>query len=189
MSTSTLSKYWWVIALRGVFAVLFGVMAFIWPGLTLIALVLLFAVYAMVDGFLAVVAGLTHTRSNQRWWMLLLEGVVGIAAGVLTILWPDLTAIALVYLIGAWAIVTGVMEVVAAIRLRQEIENEWLLVLAGILSIGFGVAMVIWPGAGALTLVWLIGGYAVAFGVLLIVLSFRLRGQTKAADRGALRPV
>ena len=191
MSTYSLSKYWWLIALRGVFAVLFGVMAFVWPGLTLLALVLLFAAYALTDGVLALVAGLTHSQSKQRWWMLLLEGVVSIAAGVLTILWPDLTAVALVYLIGAWAIVTGVMEVVAAIRLRQEINNEWLLALAGILSIAFGVAMVIWPGAGALTLIWLIGGYAVVFGVLMIVLGFRLRGlrsQTKSTDREALRP-
>lgn len=188
MLTHSLSKYWWLIALRGLMAVVFGLMAFVWPDLTLLALVLLFGIYASVDGFLTLVAGLTHTKTNQRWWMLLIEGLVSIAAGVITVLWPGLTAIALVYLIGSWAIVTGVMEVVAAIRLRQEIHNEWLLALAGILSIAFGVAIVIWPGAGALTVIWLIGGYAVTFGLLLIVLGFRLRSQSKSTDQGALRP-
>lgn len=189
MSTQTLSKYWWLIALRGLFAVLFGVMAFIWPNLTLVALVFLFGGYALADGILAVVAGLTRSGKNQRWWMLLLEGLVGIAAGILTIVRPGLTAVALLYLIAGWAIVTGVMEIVAAIRLRQEIKNEWLLALGGVLSIAFGVALAVWPGAGALALIWLIGSYAIVFGVLLIILGFRLRSQNKPADQKAFRAV
>jgi uncharacterized membrane protein HdeD (DUF308 family) len=170
-----LSRNWWLIALRGVAAILFGILAFVWPGATLTFLVLLFGAYALADGLLAVVAALTNNAGERRWWVLL-EGLVGIAAAVLTFLWPGATAFSLLYLIAAWAILTGVLEIVAAIELRREISNEWFLILSGIASVILGVLLVLFPGAGALSVIWLIAAYAVVFGVLLVVLSLKVKG-------------
>ena len=174
-----LARNWWALALRGVAAVLFGIMAFAWPGMTLGVLVLLYGAYALVDGVLAIIAAVAGRTSGMPWWALLLEGVLGITVGILTFAWPGITALVLLYLIAAWAVATGVFEVVAAIRLRREIRGEWLLALSGIISVLFGVALVINPVGGALAVVWLIGAYAIAFGVLLIALGFRLRGVAK----------
>jgi uncharacterized membrane protein HdeD (DUF308 family) len=181
---TAVAQNWWLLALRGVLAILFGIIAFVWPGITLLVLVLLFGAYALLDGVFSIVAAFSDRASKQRWWVLLLEGLLGIAAGIIAFLWPGMTAFALVYLIAAWAIITGVLEIAAAIRLRQEIEGEWLLALGGVASIIFGVLMVIWPGTGALALVWLIGAYAIVFGVLMIALAFRLRswGRTHRGD-------
>lgn len=172
---ATLSRNWWVLAIRGVAAILFGIAAFLWPGITLTVLVLLFGAYVLVDGIFAVVAGISVRKEQERWWMMVLEGVAGIIIGVLTFLYPSITALVLLYFIAAWAIVTGAFEIAAAIRLRREIEGEWLLALAGIASLIFGVLLVIMPGPGALALIWLIGAYAIVFGVLMLVLAFRLR--------------
>jgi len=136
-----------------------------------------------------VIAGLTRHNGSQPWWLLLIEGSVGILAGVLTFLSPGLTAIALLYLIAAWAIVTGMVEIVSAIRLRADIKNEGLLALSGVLSVVLGVVLVIWPGASALGLVWLIGAYALVFGLLQIGLSFRLWNWQNSVPLVALRPV
>jgi uncharacterized membrane protein HdeD (DUF308 family) len=174
-----LARNWWALALRGLAAVLFGIMAFAWPGMTLGVLVLLYGAYALVDGVLAIIAAVAGRTSGMPWWALLLEGVLGITVGILTFAWPGITALVLLYLIAAWAVATGVFEVVAAIRLRREIRGEWLLALSGIISVLFGVALVINPVGGALAVVWLIGAYAIAFGVLLIALGFRLRGAAK----------
>jgi uncharacterized membrane protein HdeD (DUF308 family) len=168
----TLARYWWAVALRGLLAVLFGLAAFFWPGITLVTLVFLFGAYALVDGVFALVSAF---RADDR-WPLLFEGVVGIAAGVVAFVWPGITALALLYLIAAWAIITGILEIVAAVRLRKVIENEWLLALGGVASIILGVILVVAPGAGALGLVWAIGAYAILFGIALIALGFRLRG-------------
>jgi len=170
-----LARNWWVLALRGVFAIIFGILALIWPDLTLFVLITLFGAYALVDGIFAVIAGIRSYGRNERWWAVLLEGVAGIILGVLTFLWPGTTALVLVYFIAAWALITGIFEIVAAIRLRKEIEGEWMLVLSGIVSILFGLFLVVAPGAGALGLTWVIGAYAVVFGILLIILAFRLR--------------
>jgi uncharacterized membrane protein HdeD (DUF308 family) len=170
-----LARNWWVLALRGVLAIIFGVLALIWPGLTLFVLIALFGAYALVDGIFAVIAGIASYGRNERWWAVLLEGIAGIILGVLTFFYPGITALVLVYFIAAWALITGIFEIVAAIRLRKEIEGEWMMVLSGIVSIIFGLFLVVAPGAGALGLTWVIGAYAIAFGILLIILAFRLR--------------
>jgi len=173
----TLTRNWWVLAARGALAVLFGLLALIWPGITVLALVLLFGAYALVDGVMALYTALfDRGRLGGRGagW-LVLEGVAGVLAAIGAIVWPGITALVLLYLIAAWALVTGVAEIVAAIRLRREIEGEWLLILTGALSIMFGLLAFVFPGAGALAVVWLIATYAIAFGVVMVILAFRLR--------------
>jgi uncharacterized membrane protein HdeD (DUF308 family) len=171
-----LSRNWWVLALRGLAAIVFGVLAFLWPSITLFVLVLLFGAYMFVDGIFAIVAAVRAAGREARWWLLLIEGVLGVLAGLVAAFWPGLTALALLYFIAAWAIVSGILEVIGAIRLRQEIEGEWALGLSGALSVLFGILLVVIPApAGLLSLVWLIGAYALVFGVLLLVLAFRLR--------------
>jgi uncharacterized membrane protein HdeD (DUF308 family) len=165
-----------MLALRGLAAIVFGVLAFVWPDITLFALVLLFGAYMLVDGIFAIVAAVRAAGREARWWLLLIEGVLGVLAGLVAAFWPGLTALALLYFIAAWAIVSGILEVIGAIRLRQEIEGEWALGLSGALSVLFGILLVVIPApAGLLSLVWLIGAYALVFGVLLLVLAFRLR--------------
>lgn len=173
------AKNWWVFALRGLFAIIFGVLAFVWPEATITALVLIFGAYAVVDGLLSAYTGFTDP--NYRWWVGLLEGIVGVAAGLVAFFYPGLTAIALVYLVAVWAILTGAFEIWGAIKLREEIKGEWLLALSGVASIAFGLLLAFFPGMGVLTLVWLIAGYAIIFGVMTIMLAFRLRN---AGDGG-----
>ncbi len=171
-----LTRSWWALALGGVAAVLFGILAFIWPNIALIVLVALFGAYALVDGIFSIVTAAEGAAYHQSWIWPALRGVAGIAAGVITFIRPGITALALLYVIVAWAIVTGVLEIVTAIYLRREMTNEWMLILAGALSVLFGVLLiVIGPSAGILALVWLIGTYAIIVGVLRIGLAFRLR--------------
>lgn len=170
-----LIQNWWALALRGVLGILFGLAAFLFPGITLGALILLFAVYAMVDGVFAIVAGIRAAEHHERWGAFLLEGIAGIAAGVLTLVWPALTAVVLLYLIAIWSVIKGALKIAAAIRLRRTIRGEWLLGLNGAFSVLFGILLVAMPAIGLLTLVWLVGAYAVIFGALLLGLAFRLR--------------
>jgi uncharacterized membrane protein HdeD (DUF308 family) len=163
-------------ALRGVAAVIFGVVALIWPGQTLQILVLVFGAYALVDGIFSVIAGIAFRQYFERWWAVLLEGVAGILIGVLTFIYPNITALVLLYFIAAWALITGVFEIVAAIQLRRVITGEWAMILGGLLSILFGVLLFVFPGAGAVSVIWLIGIYAIFFGITLIIFAFRLRG-------------
>jgi len=172
---TSLTRNWWLVVLRGVLAVLFGLAAFLWPGLTWLTLIVLFGIYALVDGFIAVFTGLTHVKDSPRWWVFLLEGLLGIGAGVVAVTWPGLTTLVLLAMIAAWAVLSGVLEIAAAIRLRREITNEWLLVLGGILSIGFGVLLMLQPVAGSLAVIWIIGAYELIFGVVMILLGFRLK--------------
>jgi uncharacterized membrane protein HdeD (DUF308 family) len=172
---------WWALLLRGIAAVLFGLAALFWPGLTLFVLVIFFGAYALVDGIFAITAGIRG--SGGRRWLLLAEGVLGVLAGLVAFFWPDITALVLLYVIAAWAIFTGILKVVLAISLRREIENEWLMILSGVLSVVFGVILAVLPGVGLLSLVWLVGIYAVIFGVALIVLGFRVRGHRRESSR------
>jgi uncharacterized membrane protein HdeD (DUF308 family) len=169
-----LAKRWWLILLRGIVAILFGVVAFAWPHITLLSLVLVYGVFAIVDGLVALVTAATGGRAVSAWWLVLV-GILSIAAGVVAFAWPGITALILILLIGAWAIAHGIVEIAAAIQLRKEIDNEWLLILAGVLSVVFGILVIAAPGAGALGLVWAIAAYAIVFGALLIGFSFRLR--------------
>lgn len=170
-----LARNWWALVLRGFFDVLFGITAFVWPGITLAVLVLLYGAFALVDGSFAIAAVLVGRTRGMPSWALLVEGLAGIAVGAITFFWPGITQLALLFMIAAWAVVTGVFEIVAAVRLRKEIRGEWLLALSGVLSVAVGVALVVNPGAGLLAISWMIGTYAIIFGVLFIVLGFRLR--------------
>jgi uncharacterized membrane protein HdeD (DUF308 family) len=172
-----LSRNWWVLALRGVAAVIFGILAFIWPGITFTSLVLLFGAYALWNGVFALI-GVFRSEGDRR-WSLILEGVVGILAGLVAFFWLGAATLAMLLVIGAWAIVTGIFEIVAAFRLREEIEGEWLLLISGLLSVLFGAAIAVWPGAGLLAITWMIGSYAFVFGILLIFLAFRVRGMRR----------
>ena len=174
---ATLARNWWTLVIRGVAAIIFGVLAYLWPSATFAALVLLFGAYALVDGALAFV-GAFRTQGDRR-WSLILEGVVGIAAGVVTFLWPGAAGLGLLIVIAAWALITGIFEIVSAIRLRKEIEGEWLLLLSGLLSVLFAVTLVLWPAAGALAVTWIIGAYAIAFGIVLIALGIKLRNEKR----------
>ncbi len=171
---------WWAVGLRGLAAIVFGVLAFIWPQIALTVLVLLFGAYALWDGVFAVIAALRFRSGEGHRWLLFIEGLAGIAAGLITFFYPGITAFVLLYVIAAWAIITGVMEILAAIRLRREIQGEWLLLISGLLSVVFGILLVIFPSAGALAVVWLIAAYAILFGILLIALAFRLRSRVEA---------
>jgi uncharacterized membrane protein HdeD (DUF308 family) len=166
---------WWALALRALAAILLGVIAIMLPGPTLAAIVIVFGIYAITDGILAIVAAIRGIREKERWAPMLLEGIVGLVAGAIAILWPGIGALALTYLVAAWALVTGAFEIAAAIRLRKEIKGEWLLLLAGLLSIALAVLLVLFPGAGALTLVWWLGAYAFAYGIVSLALAFRVR--------------
>jgi uncharacterized membrane protein HdeD (DUF308 family) len=169
---------WWVLGLRGVAGILLGIAAFVWPGITLLVLVVLFGAYLLVDGVFALAGG-----AMGRSWLLILIGALGVIAGILTLVWPGITALVLVFLAAARFIVGGAFELIAAIRLRRVIDNEWLLIVVGVLSILFGVLLFAFPAAGLLTLVYLIGAYAFVIGVLFLALAFRLRSRRASPAR------
>lgn len=169
-----LARNWWIILLRGLLAILFGVLAFIWPGITLLTLILLYAGFALADGVLSLIAAVRGGTPTPRWWLALV-GVMGIGVGILTIFYPQITGLVLLMFIAAWAVVTGVLQIYGAIKLRDEIEGEWWLVASGVLSVIFGVLLVLWPGAGALAMVLVIGSFAIIFGSLLVGFALRLR--------------
>jgi len=170
-----LARNWWALALRGVAAIIFGVIALFWPPTAIIALVAIFGAYALVDGILNLVAAVRAGRTGQRWGALVFEAIVSLAVGILTLFFPGVTALALVLLVAAWSLVTGVAEVVAAIKLRKVIQGEWLLAVSGILSIAFGVLLFISPLIGAIAIAIWIGAYSLVFGALLVGLALRLR--------------
>jgi uncharacterized membrane protein HdeD (DUF308 family) len=176
------ARHWWMVALRGLIAVLFGIAALVWPRIALEVLVLLFGAFALVDGVIAIIVAIHSRHIFTDWWVWLLEGLAGLAAGVAAFAWPGLTERVLLYVIATWAIITGVFEIIAAIGLREILERVWLLVLDGILSVILGLLLVIRPAAGALALTWVIGLYAIIAGLLLFVLAFELRKLSKAIE-------
>lgn len=171
----SLSRNWWLVLLRGIVAILFGILAFVWPTITWLTLIVMFGVYAIVDGLVTIITGLSRTKETPRWWVFLGEGLLTIAAGVIALIWPGLTTLVLIYILASWAVITGVLEIAAAVRLRDEISNEWILGLGGFVSMALGILLFLQPAAGGIAIIWIIAGYALVFGILLVILAFRLR--------------
>jgi uncharacterized membrane protein HdeD (DUF308 family) len=174
-----LERSWWALAIGGVVSVLFGLLVFRWPGLALVALITLFGAFALINGIFTIIVAIEGAAHHRSWIWPLVGGAVSVLAGLVTFMWPGITALALLYLIAIWAIVTGVSEIVGALQLRRELPHEWLYIAAGVVSVLFGLFMIARPGKGALTLIWLIGAYAVIYGVLRISLGFRMRSLSR----------
>lgn len=173
-----LSRNWWLFLLRGCCAIVFGVLTFAWPGVTLVTLVLLYGAYALVDGIFALLAALMGNHPGPRWWLAIV-GVLGIGAGLLTWFMPGLTAVILLFFIAFWAIALGAMQIAGAIRLRKEIDNEWMLIASGVISVLFGLFLLAQPAAGVLGVLLIIGAYAIVHGAALIALAFRLKSHSR----------
>jgi uncharacterized membrane protein HdeD (DUF308 family) len=179
---AALAERWWVPVVRGIAAVVFGVLALVAPSISLFALVIMWGAYAFVDGAFNLVHAARRPESTRSWWWLAIEGLVSLAAGIFTFTYPGVTTLVLLSIIGVWAVLTGVAEIAAAIRLRREVSGEWLLAATGVLSIVFGIFLLLSPRAGALALVWVIGVYAIAFGLMLIALGLRLHNWFRRAQ-------
>jgi uncharacterized membrane protein HdeD (DUF308 family) len=173
--TIALATNWWSPVIRGLVAILLGIITLTWPGITLGALVLLFGAYALIDGIFSIAGAWRASKAHERWGFLIFEGIAGIIAAVVTFVLPAITALALVFVVAAWAIVTGIFEIAAAVRLRRYIKGEWLLVLGGIASVVFGILLAVSPLVGALVLAIWLGVYALIFGAMLVGLGLRLR--------------
>ena len=182
MLANILSRYWWVILIRGVLWILFGLVVFAWPGISLVALTLTFGIFVLMDGAGCIVKAVAGRAEHEHWWMLLLGGIAGVLVGLLTFVSPRAVALVLLFYVAIWALTTGFLQVVAAVRLRKEIEGEFWFGLSGVLSMVFGILLITRPAAGALTVLWVIAAYAIVFGAVLIGLAFRVRGfATRAA--------
>jgi len=178
-----LFRKWWLFAAGGVLAIVFGILALTRPEQTLQALALVFGAFALVDGIFAAIAGIALHGHIERWWAVLLEGVTGIVIGLLTFFWPNTTALVLLYFIGTWAVITGVFEIVAAIQFRRIIAGEWAFILGGLLSVILGILLFVFPAVGAVSLVWLIGIYAIAAGATEMIFAFRLHSLCLQFDK------
>jgi uncharacterized membrane protein HdeD (DUF308 family) len=174
-----LAHNWWTLLLRGIIALVFGLLCFAYPSVTLLVMTMMFGVYALLDGILALASSITTAPGRPLWWSTIFEGIVGVIFGLVILIWPGITAFVLLYLIGVWAIITGIFEITAAIRLRQHFTNEWLLIISGAASVIFGLLILVIPRAGALAVVWWIGTYAIFFGMAFTALAFRLRGWVR----------
>lgn len=177
-----LAQNWWLFLLRGLCAIVLGVLAFVWPGATLLTLVLLYGAFALVDGVTAIITAIKGEQLTSRWWLAIIGGL-GIVAGILTLYWPGLTALVLLLFIAIWAIATGITQIIGGLRLRKEIANEWLPIVSGVLSVLFGLLLLAQPGAGVLAMIFAIGAYAIAQGILMVAFSLRLRRHAHAANR------
>ncbi len=187
--SSLLAQNWWAVALRGVFAIIFALIAFFSPGATILSLVLFFSAYMLVDGVFGIVSGIRAASNHQRWGLLILEGILNILVGIIAFIMPGLTVLFFVTLVAVWSLITGVLMIVAAFKLNPEYGRGWLI-FSGIVSVLFGVALLIAPLVGAVVLTWWLGAYALAFGISLLVLAFKLRGHRSheggvVAARGA----
>jgi uncharacterized membrane protein HdeD (DUF308 family) len=180
--SEVLAERWWAVGLRGVLAIIFGLLCLLTPGIAIGALVLLFAAYMLVDGVFAIISGIRAARSGERWGLLILEGVVDLAAGAIAVIWPAITLVALVWIVAIWAIVSGALMLAAAFALNRD-YGRWLLALGGIASLVFGILLIIEPLIGAVVLTLWIGAYALVFGVLLLVLGFQLNSKREAISR------
>ena len=173
--TTLLSQTWWVLLLRGLFALAFGVITLLQPAVTLAWLLMFFAFYTLADGALGVWSAIAGRKDNEHWGVMLLWGLAGIVVGLLVLTSPGVALLAFLFNIAIWAIATGILEIVAAIRLRKEIEGEWLLILGVLASVAFGIFLMVHPGAGAISLVWLIGSFAMVYGIILVLLALKVR--------------
>ncbi|MGO4388112.1 HdeD family acid-resistance protein [Microvirga sp. 2YAF29] len=182
--SALLAQNWWAVALRGVFAIIFALIAFFWPGATLLSFAIFFSAYMLVDGVFGIVSGIRAASNNQRWGLLILEGILNILVGVIAFLMPGLTIVFFIMLLAVWSLVTGVLMIVAAFRLNPEYGRGWL-VFSGIVSVLFGVALLVAPLLGAVVLTWWLGAYAMFFGIALVVLAFKLRSHKDDFVRGA----
>lgn len=167
------SRSWWLLLVRGIAAIIFGLLALLWPGITVLVLVAFFGAYALVSGIAAVIAGARHEGGHRAW--LIVTGILGILAGIIAFVWPGITSLALLYVVAAWAIFAGVADVMTGIKMRDVIDNEWEHIVAGALSVIFGVLLLVWPGAGLLALAWLVGVFAILYGIAMIALAFRVK--------------
>jgi len=179
-----LTRNWWALALRGLAGIIFGIITFAWPGISLAALVLLFGAYALTDGIFAIAAAVSGSGRKNKWWALLIGGVLSIIAGIVAFVVPGVTALVLLYLIAGWAIAVGILAIITAITLRREIKGEWMMILFGILAVAFGISLAIYPAAGALAVVLWIGAYVLVTGALLLGLAIRLRGVERRLTPG-----
>ncbi|MFC4564993.1 HdeD family acid-resistance protein [Nocardiopsis mangrovi] len=177
-----LVRHWWVLILRGAIAIVFGLLAVIWPAVTLVVLAVLFGLYALVDGAMAGVAAFRAGAGDRT--PLIIEAAIGVLFGIVALVWPGFTVLALALVIGAWAVVTGVFEIAAAVRLRRELDHEWLYIVSGVLSVAFGIVIWFIPGVGLAAVALLIGVYAILFGAVLIALGLRIR--TEGRNRGII---
>lgn len=168
-----ITRMWWLVLVRGIAAVVFGILALVWPGLTVIVLVIFFGAYAIVSGIASLTAGFRHGARSRGW--LIGSGVLGILAGIVAFVWPGITSLALLWVVAFWAVFSGVSEIVAGVHMRKVIDNEWILIVGGILSVVFGILLIVWPGAGLITLAWLIGVFAILYGIAMAALSFRVK--------------
>ena len=175
MLADTLSHYWWITLFRGVLWILFGIFMFVQPGISILALTLTFGAFALVDGIVSVASAIGGRETNDSWWILLIRGLAAFCVGLLTFFTPQMTAVALLVWIAVWAVATGLLEIMAAVRLRKEIQDEFGLALAGLVSVAFGVFLLVRPGVGALAVVWAIAVYALTFGMVLVSMAFETR--------------
>jgi len=182
MLSKLLSRSWWVLLLRGGVSILFGIAAYMWPGMTLVTLVSLFGAFAFVDGCFSAYQAFSGRKENEYWWVLLLEGLLGVAFGLIAYQAPGITATVLILYIGFWAMATGAMRIILAVRLRKEIDGEWWMALAGLTSIVFGLLMVARPGAGALAALWIVALWSIVGGVFLVFLAFKVKGLGGKVD-------
>ena len=184
-----LARNWWSILIRGLLGILIGIMTFLWPAITIAALVILFGVYALIDGAFNLVGAANAAQAHERWGILIFSGIIGIIAGLITFFWPAITAFALIYLIAAWAVITGILEVVAAVKLRQQIQHEWLLALSGAASLIFGLLIAFAPIAGAVVIALWVGIYAFLSGIIYVALAFKLRSWERHHLSGGTIPM